>query len=359
MLNLKHIIFDWSGTLYDDHRPSFIGTKQTVKHFSGKNITYQEYKRYFEIPVDRFYRRYNKTTPIEEIDQYYFQTYERTIHKGKLFDGVLETLKILKQLKISVSILSTVRQDILEDMCERLNLTQYFCRIHGSAFDKNKAIRNHVKRLGYQNDEVLFIGDMEHDIEAAHFGKILSGAVASGYHQLDRLVMHGPRFVWEHQRDWVPFFQSLKSTLPKKKAKPYPVATSGALVVAPDQKVLLVLTPKWSYTYGIPGGKIEKGETGIQACVRELKEETGLDVCVSNVGEPLLQDCIDSEEFYIPNSHFLLLNYVAKTKKKTVRLNEEALSYLWIDPKVALNLKLNQPTRVLLESYLQPAQCSF
>ena len=30
--------------------------------------------------------------------------------------------------------------------------------------------------------------------------------------------------------------------------------------------------------YDLPGGQIEKGETALEACIREMKEETGLEV---------------------------------------------------------------------------------
>lgn len=123
-----------------------------------------------------------------------------------------------------------------------------------------------------------------------------------------------------------------------------PIVTVGALIFDPSGRVLLVKTHKWGGRYGIPGGKIEEGETMQAAVVREVKEETGLDV--EGVRFVLVQDCIDSPEFYKP-SHMVLLNFTCFTPGGEVTLNDEAESHRWVTPEEALALDLNTPTRQL------------
>lgn len=135
-----------------------------------------------------------------------------------------------------------------------------------------------------------------------------------------------------------------------KQSLKFPLATVGALVFNARGEALFVFTHKWKNTYGIPGGKIEHGETARNAVIRELKEETGLTIKPSEIF--LVQDCIHSQEFYKKRTHFILINYLATTKTKSVKLNDEAQSYLWAKPREALKLKLNKPTRVLVEKYL-------
>jgi ADP-ribose pyrophosphatase YjhB (NUDIX family) len=64
-----------------------------------------------------------------------------------------------------------------------------------------------------------------------------------------------------------------------------PVNCAGAVVRDGEGRLLLVLRANepsrglWS----VPGGRIEAGETAAEAAVREVREETGLDVAVGEV----------------------------------------------------------------------------
>lgn len=55
--------------------------------------------------------------------------------------------------------------------------------------------------------------------------------------------------------------------------------TRVSVIVIEDDKILLVKHRKGSRQYWVlPGGRLEYGETFFQCAVREIKEETGLDV---------------------------------------------------------------------------------
>jgi phosphoglycolate phosphatase len=128
---------------------------------------------------------------------------------------------------------------------------------------------------------------------------------------------------------------------------PLPISTVGALIFNPAREILMIRTHKWSDLWGIPGGKIKWGEPAEDALRREVREETGLEI--RDIRFVLVQDCIRSKEFF-KDAHFVLLNYTADSDGGLVTLNDEAEEYQWLSPQAALNLRLNSPTRTLIEA---------
>ena len=57
-----------------------------------------------------------------------------------------------------------------------------------------------------------------------------------------------------------------------------PFPTADAIIDGGDGRIVLVLRKNIPYGWAIPGGFVDYGEEVGKACVREAKEETGLDV---------------------------------------------------------------------------------
>ncbi len=70
----------------------------------------------------------------------------------------------------------------------------------------------------------------------------------------------------------------MTKTKPGKKKKNIPT-TRVSVIIVEDEKILLVKHRKGNSLYWVlPGGRLEYGETFIDCAVRELQEETGLNV---------------------------------------------------------------------------------
>jgi len=87
----------------------------------------------------------------------------------------------------------------------------------------------------------------------------------------------------------------------------FPEPTVGALIIGPDDRLLLIRSDRWKSEWVIPGGHIELGERMEEALRREAKEETGLDVY--DIEFLCFQEFVFDEVFWT-KSHFIFFDFI-------------------------------------------------
>ena len=130
----------------------------------------------------------------------------------------------------------------------------------------------------------------------------------------------------------------------------YPEPTVGALIFDSKGKLFLMRSHKWHDNYVVPGGHIELGERMEDALIREVKEETGLDVY--DLELLCIQEFIFDEAFW-RRKHFIFFDYVCKTDSKNVILNSEAYDYTWVSLDDSFNLPIDPYTEIAIEKFLK------
>lgn len=130
----------------------------------------------------------------------------------------------------------------------------------------------------------------------------------------------------------------------------YPEPTVGGLIVNPRGEILIVKSHKWRGKYVIPGGHIELGETLQEALVREIEEETGLEV--HDCRFLCYQEFIMDESFW-KERHYIFFDFICKTETTAVSLNDEAQEYRWVTVEEALRLPIDAYMRHAVEVYIQ------
>jgi len=109
-----------------------------------------------------------------------------------------------------------------------------------------------------------------------------------------------------------------------------PIVGVGAVVVGDDGRVLLVrrghepLKGEWS----IPGGAVEVGETLEAAVVREVREETGLEVEVGALVDVLdrIRPDVDGRTLY----HYVLIDFLCRPAGGTLCCGTDAIDATWV-----------------------------
>jgi phosphoglycolate phosphatase-like HAD superfamily hydrolase/ADP-ribose pyrophosphatase YjhB (NUDIX family) len=357
---IRNIIFDWSGTLVDD-LPAVLKASNFVLTQAGKpEMSLDTFRAEFALPFKKFYDRHTPDVPMPQLEEWFHASFKNAQASVVELPHAREFLVFCRAEKIRTFLLSTVHGDYFKAQCRVTGFDAFLDRPYTDVWDKREKIHEILRENNLRADETLFVGDMEHDIETAKHGGVHSCAVLTGYNTLEQLRAAGPDLIVENLSELKTMMEHRELKMAQTGHPPssifhprcdIPLATVGALIFNPKNEALMIRTHKWSNKWGIPGGKIKWGETSDAALRREIMEETALKV--KDIRFVLVQDCIHSKEFY-KDAHFVLLNYTCRCAAKNphVKLNEEGREFRWLPLTEAKKLKLNRPTRVLIEAVM-------
>jgi len=334
----RNLIFDWSGTLVDDLGPVIEATNAVLTPYGIPAFDREAFRRAFRLPYREFYRDLLPHVPLEELEARFRPAFDAAVTPVTILPHAREKLDWCRALGIRTFVCTSMDATAFARQLHELDLAGHFEATYAGVLDKREVIHAILETHGLDPEETAFVGDMTHDIETARHGGVASVAVLTGYQHAEVLAAARPDLT-------VPDLGVLRNLMDGREGKRGPVATVGALIHDGAGRVLMVRTNKWSGKWGIPGGKIRRGEPSVDALRREVREETALDI--DDIRFAIVQDSIDSPEF-MRAEHFLLLNYVARAAGGEVALNDEAEAFEWLPVADALALDLNAPTRTLI-----------
>ena len=338
----RNFIFDWSGTLVDDLGPVIEATNAVLEKYNLPPYDRESFRRNFRLPYQEFYTEILPHVPLEELEAQFRPAFEAAVTPVTILPHAREKLEWCAALGLRTFVLTSMDTDAFERQLDGFGLRDLFEATYSGVLDKRELIHQILATHRLDPEETAFVGDMTHDVETAHHGGVSSIAVLTGYNHPEILATVRPDLT-------VPDLGVLRSLLARRHPVSPPISTVGALIHDDAGRVLMIRTHKWNNRWGIPGGKIKRGESSVAALRREILEETALEI--DDIRFALVQDCIESPEFMRPE-HFILLNYTARAGSTAVTLNDEAEEFRWLLPEDALTLDLNQPTRTLLMATL-------
>jgi 8-oxo-dGTP diphosphatase len=106
----------------------------------------------------------------------------------------------------------------------------------------------------------------------------------------------------------------------------------GGLITDENSNILLVLHPERGWE--IPGGYVNIGEDLIAALTREVREETGIDISVEQLGGIHQNIQVESSQI----STKVIFDFFAKYKGGTLRTSHEHLEVRWSSREEVLKM---------------------
>ena len=133
-----------------------------------------------------------------------------------------------------------------------------------------------------------------------------------------------------------------------KKNENLPQVAVGA-VIFKDESVLMVKRSNHPAKgmWAMPGGKIHPGETMRQALIREIKEETGLDI---EVGEIVyVFDVIERDDTDGISFHYVIIDFLCEMKGGQLKAGDDAADVRWISKMDLKESNVNEKTIMMLQ----------
>lgn len=192
--SIKHIIWDWNGTLFNDVVLCKDIMNNILRRFDLPVLTLEKYRSIFTFPVSDYYKKAGldfSLTSFEILGKDFMDEYEKRKYECDLHNGVREGLEDISKSGITQSILSAYHHITLEEIVEHFNISRYFNLLYGLdniyAGGKTEIGKKLISDLPFKKDEILLIGDTIHDKDVAAELGINVFIISNGHQDHERL----------------------------------------------------------------------------------------------------------------------------------------------------------------------------
>lgn|GEM_PF-785243 len=197
-------VFDWSGTLSDDRKPVYSANMAMLEKFGIEKMTFDDWLRKTDTTIGQFMHNHGVDLDKEEIHTIYEREYNLQMRLGNfptVYPDSEEVLQYLKRNGKKIAVISSHPHDNLVNEAIEYSLVQYIDFIDGDARDKKAELLGLAERFCEKPQNMIYIGDMAHDIRAAVNSGMHSVGVSTGYHSKERLAKEKPEFLFDSLKD--------------------------------------------------------------------------------------------------------------------------------------------------------------
>lgn len=194
----RNIIFDWSGTLCDDMAITIEATNFVLSHYNLPPLDRESFRNEFQLPYPDYYAWKTPHAKLEDLENYYRESFDHSTLKVTPIPHAREFLDFCRRRGIRCFILTSMDPPAFEQQVREMDMLHFFEHIHSGIRNKEHYIPTLMKQHGLLPHETAFVGDMQHDITAAHCAGITAIGVQTGYNNVQQLAHAEPHMIIPH-----------------------------------------------------------------------------------------------------------------------------------------------------------------
>lgn len=188
----RNLIFDWSGTLCDDLELTIEATNYVLAQYNRPALSRDAFRAEFRLPYPDYYADKTPEAKLDDLENYYRRAFDSSALQVTEIPHARAFLEFCRMRGIRCFVLTSMDPKAFDAQSRQLGLHHYFEHIHSGVHNKEHYIPGLMNQHGLRAEETAFIGDMQHDINAAHCVGITGIGVLTGYNNADQLSQATP-----------------------------------------------------------------------------------------------------------------------------------------------------------------------
>jgi phosphoglycolate phosphatase-like HAD superfamily hydrolase len=200
---IKTIIFDWDGVIVDSMPFIAKGLQETAASY-GVNVTHEEVLNGYFQPRDAYYRSLGiDTTDQEELNKRHWAAIHKHQQPAPIFPEVVEVLRFLKNNNYALGVASTAETHYILEQLVTFEIVDIFPEnmVFGGELKKEEKLQKFIEIFDLKPDELLYVGDLPSDIEAAKKAHVQSAGIERREEALKKLAQLNPDYTFSSMAD--------------------------------------------------------------------------------------------------------------------------------------------------------------
>ncbi|KRK87377.1 HAD hydrolase-like protein [Lentilactobacillus sunkii] len=195
---MTHLFFDFDGTIADSEEGIVRSLKYAVAKMKLPELTHDQYLKFIGPALinslEKFYPQLSQGDRMTTL-KYYHDYYKREgMFQLDLYPGIVSELQLLNDQGYDVNIASAKPEDLIHDITDQFQITQYFNGRYGASSDegtrhtKTAVLKYALEEAKADHADSIMIGDRDNDMLGGYNNHVKTLGVTYGFGDVPELL---------------------------------------------------------------------------------------------------------------------------------------------------------------------------